>query len=274
MFNYAKQHRDAENETLREFFEKSPSEHYAILMETSKPDQSKRSILSALRVISDDTDYVDYIRTMNELVSEKYAHDQKTKKNKISMDEIRKIEKEYRKLVAIDMSMDDKQPNLDVYNTWILICLTSGIYCSPRRLADFIYMRIKNIDKANDNYISKQTFVFNKYKTVHSSPQSKIVPISNELYFILRRWMQLNPTDYLIFQPNRQPYTPSALTKKLQKIYGKSVSVSAIRSIYTSSVLREDLKEVEEINDRLEQKAAEMGTSVNMLKTVYLKERG
>ncbi|RYE58453.1 MAG: hypothetical protein EOP48_03510 [Sphingobacteriales bacterium] len=243
-------------------------------METTKPDQSKRSILSALRVISDDTDYVDYIRTMNTRVSEKYAHDQKTKKNKISMEQIRKIEKEYRKLVAIDMSMDDKHPNLDVYNTWILICLTSSIYCAPRRLQDFIHMKIKNIDKSKDNYISKQSFVFNQFKTVHTNPLAKVVPISNELYFILRRWMQLNPTDYLIFQPNRQPYTPSALTKKLQKIYGANVSVSAIRSIYTSSVLRQDLKEVEEISDRLEQNAAEMGTSVNMLKSVYLKERG
>ncbi|RYE38972.1 MAG: hypothetical protein EOP48_26335 [Sphingobacteriales bacterium] len=63
------------------------------------------------------------------------------------------------------------------------------------------------------------------------------------------------------------------LTKRIQKIFGKGISVSAIRSVYTSSILREGLKEVEEITDRLEQKASEMGTSLSMLMSVYYKNK-
>ena len=54
---------------------------------------------------------------------------------------------------------------------YILLCLTSGIYQSPRRSLDWV-MKYKNYNDKEDNYVDmkKKVFVFNKFKTNQSMP--------------------------------------------------------------------------------------------------------
>ena len=41
-----------------------------------------------------------------------------------------------------------------------------GIYIPPRRSLDYVCFKIKNINRDEDNYLDKNEFVFNKYKTI------------------------------------------------------------------------------------------------------------
>ncbi|RYY43755.1 MAG: hypothetical protein EOO06_19240 [Chitinophagaceae bacterium] len=125
-----------------------------------------------------------------------------------------------------------------------------------------------------DNYLQGNKMISNSYKTVSTNKEAKVVRVPDDLYFILRRWINHSKNDYLVFQGNGRPFTSSTFTKRMHRLYGKGVSVSAIRSIYTSNVLRDEIETIEKLNDKLEQKANEMATSVNMLKNTYYKSKG
>ncbi|RZK10313.1 MAG: hypothetical protein EOO46_11105 [Flavobacterium sp.] len=275
LYNFQREHRDEERGTLREFFfeffDRSPSEILAILEDSGNPNQSKRSILSAIRVLTNDEAYIDFIRVMNERVAQRSTEDQKTKKNKLSWEDVEAIVARYKRMVKQDDSYDVNDYH---YCNWILVLLTSSTMIPCRRCMDWFHFKIRNVDKTKDNYLQGNKMIFNSYKTVSTNKEARVVRVPDELYFILRRWINHSKNDYLIFQENGRSFTSSTFTKRIQRLYGKGVSVSQLRSIYTSSVLRDDIREVEKLNETLTEKANEMGTSLNMLKTVYLKNKG
>ncbi|RZK10580.1 MAG: hypothetical protein EOO46_10200 [Flavobacterium sp.] len=257
---------------MREFFfDRSPSEILAILEDSGKPNQSKRSILSAIRVLTNDEAYIDFIRVMNERVAQRYTEDQKTKKNSLTMQDVENIVARYKRMVKQDDSYDVNDYH---YCNWILVLLTSGTMIPCRRSMDWFNFKIRNIDKTKDNYLQGNKMIFNSFKTISTNKEAKVVRVPDELYFILRRWINHSKNDYLVFQENGRPFTSSSFTKRIQRLYGKGVSVSQLRSIYTSSVLRDDIREVEKLNEKLTNTAHEMGTSVSMLRNVYFKNKG
>ncbi|RZK04085.1 MAG: hypothetical protein EOO46_17550 [Flavobacterium sp.] len=271
LYNFQREHRDEERESLREFFfDRSPSEILAILEDSGKPNQSKRSILSAIRVLTNDESYIDFIRVMNKRV-ERYTEDQKTKKNSLTMEVVEDIVARYKRMVKQDDSYDVNNYH---YCNWILVLLTSGTMIPCRRSMDWFHFKIRNVDKTKDKYLQGNKMIFNSFKTVSTNKEARVVRVPDELYFILRRWINHSKNDYLVFQENGRPFTSSTFTKRIQRLYGKGVSVSQLRSIYTSNVLRDDIREVERLNKKLTDTANSMGTSLNMLSNVYLKNKG
>lgn len=130
----------------------------------------------------------------------------------------------------------------------------------PRRIADYINMKIRNADREKDNYIDKKYLVFNDFKT-SKFYQTQKVEIPNSLRTILTKWMKVNlEGDYLIVDTNGRPMSQPQLSIRLNKIFGpteKIISVNMLRHSYLTS----QYKDIPSLA-RLEKTAEEMGHSV------------
>ena len=73
----------------------------------------------------------------------------------------------YNKVIGLKITLDKElnKDDFNIYQSYILLCLISGIYIPPRRLLD--YTDLKIIDDEKNNYYNekKQTLIFRKYKT-------------------------------------------------------------------------------------------------------------
>jgi hypothetical protein len=86
---------------------------------------------------------------------------------------------------------------------------------------------------------------------------------------MIKKYMKDFQFDYLLVRrrDDGSKFTSSALTKRLNKIYGKHIGVSALRSI--------NLQQDEETIDALkvlEEKTKQMATSVSSAKDFYVKK--
>jgi len=88
----------------------------------------------------------------------------------------------------------------------IIVAVLGGLFIPPRRNLDYCCFKLKNINNDNDNYIDKNQFVFNTYKTAKFYKQQR-VDIPKDLKTILTKWIKINPTDYLLFDTNQNPLT-------------------------------------------------------------------
>ena len=141
----------------------------------------------------------------------------------------------------------------------------SGIYIPPRRNLDYCEFKIKNVDKEKDNYLDKNSLVFNTYKTAKFYGEQRI-EIPKELKSILTKWIKLNDTDHLLFDINGSKLTSVKLTQRLNKIFGKHSGANLLRHLYLTERFSDTIKKNNEIDDTME----EMGSSASQLKT-YVK---
>jgi hypothetical protein len=143
---------------------------------------------------------------------------------------------------------------------YVLISLLGGFYIAPRRSLDYSSpFKIKNIDKENDNYLEKNTMIFNRFKTAKTYGEQK-VQIPNTLKTILNKWIKINPTEYLFFDSNMNPLTSVKITQRLNKIFGKKASINQMRKTYLSTKYADTIR----INK-------EMGSSM-IQAPVYIKQ--
>ncbi len=140
---------------------------------------------------------------------------------------------------------------------FIILALTSGVWISPRRSMDWCEMKIKNVDKGHCNYIDKNFFVFNKYKTAKFYDEQR-VEIPKGLKLILNKWIKINPHDYLLVDSNNNKMTNVKLTQRLNAIFDGRISTSMLRHIF----ITEKLKDVPALKE-LKQMAQDMAHSVS-----------
>ena len=155
--------------------------------------------------------------------------------------------------------------DLQEIQNYIILCLMSGIYIPPRRNLDYTEMKIKNIDKGKDNYLDKNSLVFNTYKTARYYGEQRI-EIPKELKSILTKWIKLNDTDHLLFDINGSKLTSVKLTQRLNKIFGKHSGANLLRHLYLTERFSDTIKKNSEIDETME----DMGSSASQLKT-YVK---
>lgn len=228
--------------------------------------QTAKTTLSALFVITGEPEYREMMVSKAERVRKEYK-EQKTNperlKNMPSLEEIRAKYDEYKaRIQQPRSSMDD----------WVdfficAVCCTKFI--PPRRNTDWTEMMVKNADKKRDNYMTQTDFVFNIFKTAKfKSEEERKVPIPEELKPFLNKWKKINESEYLLCNPQTgAKLTSSAMTKRVQRIFGKKVGVDVIRSIYLSDLYKglPHLEKLEEIADQ-------MGHSVSSAMSYYVKK--
>ena len=134
----------------------------------------------------------------------------------------------------------------------------------PRRSLDYVEFKINNIDTNKDNYIKGNSLVFNTYKTSTQKGQQTI-KIPKELKSLLTKYIKLisDKSDYLLFNNKIEQLSIPNFTLRLNKIFGKKVSVNMLRHIYLSEKHADNLKD-------MKQDFESMGSSLKQ-SAVYIK---
>jgi hypothetical protein len=232
----------------------------------NKPARRKTILASLLAVCTDESCQEKYRTQMLSDVGS-YNHEQQKQektetqsKNWITMDDIHKKYKE----ISDDASslLNKKELTNNQYHRivdLIIMACLAGIYIPPRRLLDFCHFKIRDIEPENDNFLRGRKMIFNTYKTAKTYG-SQEVSIPPKLFSLLSRWIKINPTDHLIFDTNMKPFVPSRLTRRLNTIFGKNISVNILRHVYISEYLKDT-----PLLDELNQKAEELGHSVDQM---------
>jgi integrase len=235
-----------------------------------KPNQRK-TILSGLVVISDKPKYRESMLQDIKDYSTEAKKMEKTPSQEANWLEPTELDSVFTTAKSNATALYKKQKltmsDLQDIQNYILLCLTSGIYIPPRRSLDWTEFKIKNIDKADDNYIDKNEFVFNRYKTAKFYNEQR-VEIPKELKSILTKWIKVNGTDYLLFDINGSKLTSVKLNQRFEKIFGKKTSVNILRHVYLTSKFGDEIERSKKMNDVAE----DMGTSSAQVIGTYIKK--
>jgi len=233
-------HHTKEDEIKLDWFSK---EDELINLLKDKPASTRKTTYAALIAISKENDKYKKALLNDGKTYQQFIDTQtKTEKqdeNWKSFDDIKDIyEQTYES--AKPLLKKKTELNAKEYNQlqdFIILSLTSGYWFSPRRSSDWIFMKIKDINPSEDNYIDKNKFVFNKYKTAKFYDQQE-VEIPKVLKTILNKWLKLNPYEYLITDNSGKQLSAPRLTQKLNLIFGNKISTSMLRHIYLTDKLK------------------------------------
>ena len=233
------------------------------------PPNKRKSILSALVVLTDNEDYrklmLGDINKYNSFIKTQ----QKTETQEANWIEKEKIKEVFDKLEKDAKQIYKKQSltmnDLQSIQEYIIVALLGGLFIPPRRLLDYTEFRVKNIKKDEHNYYNRGSLYFNHYKTAkHYGEQSVKVP--KTLQAILMKWIKTSPNDYLLFDNNGNKLNSVKLNQRLNKIFNGKVSVNALRHTYLTDKFGEQIEKNKEIANTM----TDMGSSSSQL-TTYVK---
>lgn len=229
---------------------------------------TRKTTLSALYVLTGNEDFrklmMEDIEKTNGINS-KQEMNEKQKEAYVSQEDLHNRFLEMDK--QIKAMYKSKDYNFGKIQEYIILALLSGIYIPPRRSLDYTAFKIKNIDKENDNYFDKNKFYFNKYKTSNKKGQ-QVVDVPKELVSILKKWISINPTEYLLFDTNKNPMSSVKLNQKLQRMFGKKVGINTMRHSYMTDKYGALIHAKQSMADDFEK----MGSS-EMQEKVYIQKK-
>lgn len=242
-------------------------------LEDVEPNKRK-TILSALVVICRDpkpyrtlmlTDIKDYNK---EVATQEKTEEQK--ENWLEQDQIQSVFNALKKESDYLFKKGDLTTNdLQKIQNFIIVALFYLI--PPRRAKDFCDFKIRGtIDKEKENWFDEKVseFSFASYKTSRFYGIQK-VKIDKVLKAILKKWIAINPTEWLLFDNNGQKLTPVKLNQRLNKIFGseKGCSVNQLRHSFLTNKYADSIKMKEDM--AADMKA--MGSSLSQ-SDVYIKK--
>jgi hypothetical protein len=155
---------------------------------------------------------------------------------------------------------------------------------APRRNLDYQFaIMTKKYDpekmdkKFNYLDLTNWNWIFNNYKT-KGTYHTQVVPVAEEMKPILEVWLTHHPhkaefkkktgVGALLVDFHGMPFeNNNAITRILNKIFGKRIGCSLLRSIYLTD------KYADNLND-LKEDASAMGTSSNTIQNQYIKLEG
>jgi len=200
------------------------------------PPNKRKTILSALVIITDKKPYRDLmledVRDYNKEINKQ----EKTPEQQASWINSNQVKEIYDELKRdADLLYKKKQltvNDLQQIQNFIILSVLSGIFIPPRRSKDYVDFKTKNVDKEKDNYLEKNKFIFNSYKTAKTYGRQELdIPI--QLKNIITKRNKTNPTNYLLFDTNMNPLTSVKLKQRFNKIFdGRKISVNMMRHSY------------------------------------------
>lgn len=230
----------------------------------------RRTIMSALVVITGDNKYREQMWKDKEVTEKKLQEQTKTedqKENWVETDDISTIWDQLKKNALSTYKKKVFTPtDLQEIQKYILVSLMGGIYIPPRRAKDYFDFKIKNIDREKDNYMDKNELVFNSYKTAKTYGEQR-VSIPKELKSVLTKWIKINPTDYLFFDYNSNQLDAIKMNQRLHAIFKKKVGINQLRKTYLSSKYAHNIQTEKDKKEDM----TNMGSSVGVQK-YYIKE--
>jgi hypothetical protein len=242
-----------------------------ILTDLNNLEPNKRkTVLSALVVVTDNKKYRDQMLDDIKEYRIETAKQVKTKSQEDNWVEDKELDDiffenmmEYKYLLKKKIHSSSE---LQKMQNFIILCLLSGKFIPPRRLKDFVDFKINDIDTEDDNFLLGRKFIFNSYKTAKTYGRQE-VEVPTKLYSILKQWIKINPTDFLLFDSKGEQLTNVKLNQRLNKIFKKEVSVNILRHMYLSGKYGDLI----ETKKKLNQDFKDMGSSMGQ-EQVYIKK--
>lgn len=231
----------------------------------------RKTILSSLVILTNKKEYRDQmLLDINAYNEAQHTQEKSEKQNEswVEGSEIKKLITMYEKEVKLIYKKEaPTMHDLQEIQNYIILCLYSGLYIPPRRSKDYVEFKIKNINKNTDNYMSNKKFIFNTYKTAKTYGQQEL-DVPETLLKIIRKYIKINPTDYLLFDSNKNKLSNVKLTQRLNKLFGdKKVSVNQLRHTYLSDKYQDTIKANQDMREDLNR----MGSS-SIQEKVYIKK--
>jgi len=234
------------------------------------PPNRRKTILSALVVITDSKPYrdlmLDDVRNYNKEIH-KQEKTETQEENWVDGSQVKEVWNGLKKDADLLYKKASLKPaDLQHIQNFIVMSLLGGIFIPPRRSKDFCDFKIKDVDKEKDNYFEKGKMIFNSYKTAKTYGQ-QIIEVPKPLQSILKKWLLVNPTAYLLFDSNMNKLTSVKLNQRLNKIFDeKKISVNALRH----SFLTDKYEAHSKVDKELASDMTAMGSSKGMAET-YIK---
>lgn len=234
------------------------------------PPSKRKTTLSALVVLTNNEEYRNQmnkdVNVYNEEI-QKQEMSETQRENWINKDDIENIYKKLEKKAKELYKKPNKSTtDLQEIQNFIILALLGGEIIAPRRSLDYCNFKLSNIDETKDNYYDNNKFIFNSYKTAKSYGRQE-VPVPVKLRNIIKKWKEINPTEYLLFDTNMNPLTAVKLNQRMNKIFGgRNISINQMRHTYLTT----EFKNTRQDGKRLEKTMELMGSSINVA-DVYIK---
>ena len=260
-------------ENYLQVFNKKSKEVIEYINENVKSDQSKKTLLSALYIITGLKDYhtsmIEHAQKVNNHYKQNKIAPNRDEQRDVKVEDLQAKYDEY-------LSKLNKNPTIENYIDYFVVAFTSTKLMPPRRNLDVISIKLRNVNKTTDNYIdAKGNFIFNKFKTAkfNQDPDSleRKLPVPKELLKYIKKFSKISDkSDYLLYhERNGSPFSSSYFSKKLQSIYGQGITIDVIRSIFVSNLYK-GLPQLQKLEDI----ASSMGHTVSSALTYYNKPSG
>ena len=241
----------------------------SIIVALMTDPKKHKKLISSYRTIMDDT-----VAEYNELMKTQELSETQAE-NWATMEELKAITTKLARIKAkilIKPELDMK--DLAVVQEHLVASLYTNLPPLRNDYAGMIIKKESDYNQAEDkeNYLIEGTkgyyFVLNQYKTAKTYGSKKI-EVPKLLEYTIRKWLEVNPTDYFLINNKFKPLSPNSLTKLLNKIFastGKKISSSMIRHIYLSN-------KYDAVLEEQEKDAGDMLHSVAVQQGVYVKKQ-
>ena len=250
------------------------------------------SIVSALSVLKDVKKYTKLYKLWTDKMMavvddiKKIPSDEKSKQQKdnwISWDDVMATYKNLED--EVDKFISNKQINDAQYNKLLdYMVLSLYVLQPPRRNADYQKMNIvKSFSNAlpkEENYLvyDNDEFYFNNYKTKGTYNQ-QIIKFNEDLKKDINKYLKFHPIlkgkklaktsnyTFLVYNDGKPLDKVNSITNILNKVFGKKIGASMLRSIYLTN-------KYADVKDEKAKDAEMMGNSVNEQDRTYIKTDG
>jgi hypothetical protein len=233
----------------------------------------RKTTLSALFIITNNDEYRKIMLEDCNKTNQYYKEQTKNKKeeeNWLSFDEIKA---KYNDLLGQVKAMFNRNAviNDKVIMEFFVIALLSGASgLSPRRSMDYSEMKIRNYDPKVDNYYKNGVFYYNQYKTSkkYGLTTINVKQEAPELDAIIKKWIKINPKDYLLYSTNGEKLIPSQITRISNGIFGdKHVSTDLYRHIFLTNYYKDKpMPSLEELGKLNREMGHSLQTSLQYIK--------
>ena len=245
-----------------------------------KPIGSRKTILSALYVLTRLSDYkddmLDDIQEYREDIDKQEKTETQTE-NWVTQEKIKdtlalykaKSNRAYKYLhdSLYNKHEIDKPDGVELQHIqdYVILCLLSGEYIPPRRSKDYCDFHIKD---TNDgcNYLKGTKLYFRSYKG-SDKKGLQIIGIPIALKRILTKWIYVNPSPYLLFDGKMNKMTNVKLNQRLNRMFGGKIAINALRHTYLTDKHGETIGKMDSLSNDMKM----MGSSILQAKT-YIKK--
>jgi hypothetical protein len=225
--------------------------------------------------------YYELMMGMNKELKENNTKSDSQKDNWMDQEQVKEVYNNLENEVKA-MIENKKKLNADEYNKLLKYFLLSlYVLQKPRRNMDYQKMLISKSSVPTDlnnefNYLDLENgkFIFNNYKT-KGTYKTQEVDVTPEMKKVIDIFLKFHPCKKymktkkdLIMMLVNYDETPfennNDITRMLNKIFGKKIGVSMLRSIYLTDKFGNDVEQLKETSQ-------EMGTSNSTILNNYIK---